>query len=317
MVFLSVTVSGCWTDTNISEKTKPFEIVVVSDIHLRVPGNPDDIFFNNQRNLANLMLAVDLMNENYAHADFVAVTGDLVGCLFSENPYDYQGRGDTPPEVFKRLFDHLILPYHIALGNHDYYVGFDPTTLDHVPTLNPESVEAVWKKVLNIDPYYSFIHKGIQMIFLNSNRGDSLFTICLGFRSETLCQGSFDPEQMDWLESLLNRPEPAILFCHHPPAKDMDTPDSLTLQSIFFSDMSIDKNDRFYEIAAVHKDKILAIFSGHQHQWREYTLFDTINVYQLGSIGDFRSSGENMAVVKIDPNLKSVDVMRHPKTERN
>jgi 3',5'-cyclic AMP phosphodiesterase CpdA len=306
-----ISTQGCRLNEYQPEAATPFEIVVLSDIHLRLPGYPDDVYFDNQRNLANVLLSVDLINETYAHADFVAVTGDLVGCLFSENPDDYLTGGDNPPEKFRHIFNHLVLPYYTTLGNHDYHIGFDPVSREHIPARSAESVEAVWKKVLDVDPYYSFIHKGIQMIFLNSNRGDSLFVPCNDSGMEPLCMGSFDAQQMDWLEDRLRRPEPAILFCHHPPVKNMDTVGSFIEDALFSSGMSIDINDRFYDIAATHKDKIIAVFSGHWHMWREYTLFDTIKVYQTGPVGDYWSSGENMAIVKIDPVRKTVDVNRH------
>jgi 3',5'-cyclic AMP phosphodiesterase CpdA len=261
--------------------------------------------------MANLMLTVDLINENYAQADFVAVTGDLVGCLFSEDPDDYLFGGDNPAETFRNFFDHLVLPYYTALGNHDYHTGFDPVAKEPVLTRDPASVEAVWKKVLGVDPYYAFVHKGIQMIFLNSNRGHSMFVPCTDAGTETLCMGSFDTQQMDWLESRLKNPEPAILFCHHPPASSMDTLDSVIVDVMFSSGMSIDINDKFYDIAACYRHKILAVFSGHWHMWREFTLFDTIKVYQTGPVGDYWSSGENMAIATIDPVRKTVDVRRH------
>ena len=310
LILFSVILSnGCHENNADPDKTKPFEIIVISDTHVRIPGNLDDGDYDNQKNLTNLNLAVDLINENYSDADFVAVTGDLVGCLFSENSMDYLvGDTESPPEKFKQIFDHLNLPYYVTLGNHDYHIGYDPTTAEHIPSLNPEAVEAVWKKVLGIKPYYSFIHKGVQMIFLNSNRGQSMFIPCNGHDTETRCMGSFDPEQMDWLETCLNRPEPAIIFCHHPPVYETETTDSFSLTSILSQFMSIDIEEKFYDIAWSHQDKILAIFVGHWHIGQEYTLFDSIKVYLTGSIGDAFGSKKNISIVKIDPTLKSIKV---------
>ena len=283
---------------------------------MRLPGNPDGEYYDSRKNLSNLAQTITLINENHSNADFLAVTGDLVGCLFSEDPNDYQGHDDTPAERFKNLFDHLPLPYHVALGNHDYHIGFDPMTGEHIPSLNPEAVEAVWKKVLGTAPYHAFIHKGVQMIFLNSNRGQSMFIPCNGLETETRCLGSFDPEQMDWLETRLNRPEPSIIFCHHPPRHDPDSTDASFWTALFYKSMTIDSGERFYEIAASHQNKILAMFVGHWHVWQEYTLFDSIKVYLTGSIGDFWDEEDNIAVVKIDPVLKTVDVSRPADSEK-
>ncbi len=89
------------------------------------------------------MLAVDLINELYTNADFVAVSGDLVGCLFSETIHDHPIDVSNPAIEFRNLFDHLNLPYYVVLGNHDYHTGFDPVILEHIPAADPEAVELV------------------------------------------------------------------------------------------------------------------------------------------------------------------------------
>lgn len=298
--------TGCLLDEETSDEQAPFQIVVVTDVHVRLPGNPDDGEYDNQKNLDTIQQAVDIINDNYSSADFVAVTGDLVGCLFSEDPDDYLTGDENPAETFKLLFDNLLPPYHVALGNHDYYTGFDPVIGEHLPAEDIDAVESIWKKVLNTDPYYSFVHKGIQMIFLNSGRGPEQVTPCYGLDVETGCKGSFDQEQMAWLERCLQRPEPALLFSHHPPGHDAQ------LQELFLFDiMGIDINDRFYQIVEQYRSKILAIFSGHWHLWQEYLLFDTIPVYQTGSLGDYFGSKRNISIVDIDPVQNRVQVSRY------
>lgn len=304
--------AGCRdNDTPALADHSPFKIVVVSDIHVRMPGNPDDGHYDNQANLANTMLVADRINETHMDADFVAVTGDLVGCLFSENPQDYLTQENNPALQFRDLFDHLILPYYVTLGNHDYHTGYDPVIREHIPATDPEAVEMIWKSVLDVDPYHSFIHKGIHMVFLNSNRGMTRLLPCSGLEIETLCMGSFDPAQLDWLEECLDRPEPAVIFSHHPPVELEPPPDQPFWISMLSEIMVIDPADPFYEIIERHKDHILAIFSGHWHLWREYTLFNTIPVYQTGPVGDFLGSGKNMVSVQIDPILETINVTRH------
>jgi 3',5'-cyclic AMP phosphodiesterase CpdA len=312
LLFLILCIAGCRdNDVPDPKDRSPFEIIVVSDIHVRVPGNPDDGHYDSQINLANAMLVVDKINEAHMDADFVAVTGDLVGCLFSENPEDYLTHENNPAAQFKNLFDHLILPYYVTLGNHDYHTGYDPVISEHIPATDPEAVETIWKSVLGSAPYHSFIHKGIQMIFLNSNRGMTRLLPCNGLETETLCMGSFDPDQLNWLNECLSRPEPAVIFCHHPPVELEPPSDQPFWISILSEIMVIDPADPFYEIIERHKDRVLAIFSGHWHLWREYTLFNTIPVYLTGPVGDLLGSGENMTSVRIDPVLETLDVTRH------
>jgi 3',5'-cyclic AMP phosphodiesterase CpdA len=312
LIMFTMVSTGCRdNETPSSADRSAFEFIVVSDIHVRLPGNPDDGYYDNQTNLANAMLAVDLINEQYGDADFVAVSGDLVGCLFSENIHDYQTHGSNPAVQFRTLFDHLRLPYYVALGNHDYHTGFDPVILEHIPAADPQAVEQIWKTVLGVDAFYSFIHKGVHMIFLNSNRGATRLQPCRGLETETLCMGSFDTAQLDWLEACLDRPEPAVIFSHHPPAEREETSGQPFWISTLSEIMVIDPADPFYEIIERRKDRVLAIFSGHWHLWREYTLFDTIPVYLTGSVGDMLGSGENMAVVRVDPDLWTIDVTRY------
>ncbi len=114
-------------DTSI-QGSEPFTFAVISDIHVRLPGNPDDRSYNAAQNLANLDEAVGSIARNHPDADLVMVTGDLVGCLFSEDPADYGGGAATPADVFKQAMDRLPLPYYPVLGNHDYEVGFDASS---------------------------------------------------------------------------------------------------------------------------------------------------------------------------------------------
>jgi len=303
---LSIVFSGCWINDDDPGERSSFNFVVVSDVHVRVPGNPDDNLYNNQENLDKVRGAVDIINDYYSESDFVAVTGDLVGCLFSEDTDEYLAGNVNPAETFKRLFDTLIPPFYAILGNHDYCTGFDTDLNEHIVTRNKEAVEAVWKKVLGTDPYYSLRHKGVQMIFLNSNRGTEGGGICPGYQIESLCKGSFDGEQMDWLESCLGQSDASVIFSHHPPGND-----SASVALPLLNPYCIDEGDRFYEIAEFHKDKILAIFSGHLHLQQAYMLFDTIPVYVAGPVGDSLGSSQYVYNVTINAALRQVDVMRH------
>lgn len=307
LVFILLTGStGCGSSADKASEIESFRFVVLSDIHIRIPGNPDDVVNNNQRNLDNLDHAVNIINTHYASADFVAVTGDLVGCLFSEDPDDYLNGGLNPPELFMEMMDGLMKPYYVALGNHDYQKGFDAVLGEGISTDDIDRVEAVWNKVLGILPYYAFVHKGVQFIFLNSNRGPLRDQICPGDQIERFCTGSFDDEQLLWLEACLERKEPAILFCHHPPRTD-----SNGKVWTFYSAYQIDPEDFFYDIVRHHKDKILAIFVGHGHYWQSDTLYGTITVHETAAMGDMLGDADNICVVDIDPVTRQVTVHRH------
>jgi Icc-related predicted phosphoesterase len=299
---------ACGVDNSSSaddDQTGPFQFIVLSDTHVRLPGMPDDEVYDNQGNLDNLQEAIELINSNYEDADFIAVTGDLVGNLFSEDPNDYLTGADNPAETFSGMMDTLIPPFCVALGNHDYLKGFDSRLRQGIGTTDIEAIEAVWRKVLGVEPYHAFTHKGIKMIFLNSNRGPLRNEICEGSQIETFCTGSFDDEQLLWLEDRLNEEIPAILFLHHPPHTD-----NPNIGWTFFHSHRIDPEDPFYDLTWMYRHTILAIFVGHGHRWKQDTLHGSISVYETGAIGDYWSSADHIHVVEVDPGTGDVSAIR-------
>ena len=272
---------------------------------MRLPGYPDNPDYNNQLNIDNLESAVTRINLQYPHADFVLVTGDLVGCLFSDDAADYLVGQENPAEEFKSIMDGLNIPYYVALGNHDYQKGYDPDIWEGIMTDNILNIEAVWKKVLGIEPYYSFVHEGVRFIVLNSNRGAARSAVCSGRINEAFCTGSFDDLQIEWLEEEMKKTEPVLLFFHHPLFTDNKI---YTWAS--FSSFLVEGGDAFYLSAQTYKNKIKAIFVGHGHSWVSDTLYQTIPVYETGPIGDRAGSGENIHVITVDPddNLYQVNI---------
>ncbi len=294
------------TSCSISAPNRSFSFLIISDTHVRLPGNSDDDDYNNQLNIDNLESAVTRIDLQYPHADFVLVTGDLVGCLFSDNADDYLEGQENPAEEFKSIMDGLNIPYHVALGNHDYQKGYN--TFDHegIMTDNILKIEAVWKKVLGIDPYYSFVHEGVRFIVLNSNRGTARSEVCLFCKNEAFCTGSFDDLQIEWLEKEMKKTEPVLLFFHHP----LFTDNKDYAWAGFLPSFLVEEGDAFYLIAQTYKDKIKGIFVGHGHSWVSDTLYQTIPVYETGPIGDKAGSGENIHVITVDPadNLYQVSI---------
>lgn len=281
---------------------EPFRFVIISDTHVRLPGNPDDADYDNQQNLDNLAAAVATINADYAAADFVAVTGDLAGALFSENVDDYGVGTENPAETFKEMMDQSTIPYYPVLGNHDYQKTYDPEMGEGISTGDILAIEAVWKKVLGIDPYYSVVHKGVRLLFLNANRGDLRNQVCTGCEVEAFCTGSFDEEQLTWLEGEFAQPEPVIIFLHHP----LFTDDSKAFFSI--DTFLVAEDDPFYSLIEPEKDRILGIFAGHGHIFERDLLYGTIPVYETGSIGDSAGHPENIHVVDFDPEQVRLDI---------
>lgn len=282
----------------ITPSADSFKFIVISDVHVRLPGNLDDAEYDNADNLAHFNGTLDLIKKNHPDADFVIVNGDNTGCLFSHSLEDYGIGEDNPAETFKAMMDSLGKPFYVALGNHDYQDGFNVSERQGIPASDPASMEAVWKKVLGIDPYYSFVHKGVRFIILNSTRGPSYAEPCPSATVETGCKGSFDNPQMTWFETELQKSELCLIFIHHPIITDHN---ALKTWSAAGLAMQVRADDRFYTVAQSNKDRIKGIFVGHGHLKEKDTLEDTIPVHETASIGDTGGSSNNIRAVWMDP----------------
>ena len=292
-----VLVAGCEDDDGGGGGAPDrFRVLVASDIHVRLPGNPDDAVYDAQRNLDHLHQFVNRANTELRDAALVLVTGDLVGCLFSDNPADYLAGTDNPAERFKSIMDGLVMPYRVVLGNHDYERDFSVELSQGVSADDIAPMEAVWKKVLGIDPYYSFIHAGVRFVMLNSCRGAAGAALCPGTTLETHCAGSFDDAQIAWLRDQLQQDEPCLLFLHHPLITDND---ARTRWSALGEAFQVDRADAFYDVLLAYRDKVKAVFVGHGHYWATDVLNETIPVYETGSLGDGLGHPDNVHIVSV------------------
>lgn len=282
----------------VTPSADSFKFIIISDVHVRLPGNPDNITYDNAGNLERFANALELIKTKHPDADFVISNGDNTGCLFSHTPDDYGIGEENPAETFKTMMDTLGKPYYVALGNHDYQDGFNVVRGEGITASNPADMEAVWKKALGIDPYFSFVHKGVRFIILNSTRGPEYSTPCPSSVDEKACKGSFDDTQIDWLETALANPEPCLMFIHHPVITDHN---SIRTWSAGGLAMQVRADDRFYAVARSNKDRIKGIFVGHGHRQEMDTLDGTIPVHETASIGDYGGAPRNIRVVWMDP----------------
>ncbi len=293
-----------WWELEGSDSMEPFVFLVVADTHMRLPGLPDDGRYNNQKNVDNLNELVRIVNEELAHAHFLAVSGDVVGALFSLDPEEYFEGAYTPANEFKAVMDNMSIPWQISLGNHDYQENF---TWEGITAPNPHDIEAIWKKVVGMDPYYGFVYRGTRFLFLNSVRGDLYWDPCILSSEESGCKGSFDVGQIEWLSEQLSNPEPVFMFFHHP----VHTDSWYKVWSAAGGSFMVDPQDDFYLLALEHASKIKAIFVGHGHLWVEDTLNGAIQVYETGPIGDSRADPKNIRKVTVYPQTQEFHVERY------
>ncbi len=165
MLFIALLLCGA-----IYGQVEPFRFAQLTDIHL----NPNS---NGPTNA--LMASIEQINQTPG-LDFVLVTGDLTE----------QGDSRMIKEV-KRCLDHLNVPYHVCLGNHE--------------TTWSESGCTAFGRVFGPE-YFAFDHKGVR--FLLFNTGPLL----------KMAYGHVSPFGISWASEDLqkNREKPAIIVTHYP-----------------------------------------------------------------------------------------------------
>ncbi|MCX7591313.1 MAG: metallophosphoesterase [Kiritimatiellae bacterium] len=306
---LFLTLAAClWIPTsceNGQQGPESFRFLVLSDLHVRLPGGPDNVDYDSTGNLNNLAHMVNRINTEFADAAFVVVTGDLVGTLYSDVPHEYLGGIPNPAETLAVFLGTLRIPIHLVLGNHDYLRGYDAVRSEGIPSRSCERIEAVWRKVLGIEPYHSFVYHGVRFVLLNSVRGPARDSVCEFSHRETGCTGSFDARQLEWLEAELSQSEPCVLFLHHPVVSDNNEAVRWSLAGASFQ---LEPQDGFYRLVRIHRQKILAVFVGHGHMWAKDTLYDTIPVYETGPLGDRGAHRDNVHIVTVFPGENAVMV---------
>jgi len=176
---------------------------------------------------------------------FVVHLGDMVNAGFSSEEWDY--------------FDHLVSPLTArgvrilpVLGNHDYW-GTDAVALRHARQRFPELAPRT---------YRSLIHRGLALLFLDSN-----------------LEGGAAQEQTHWFEVTLEALERnaevrgALVFTHHPPF----TNGLHRTDDVYVSEQLLPP---FFRAR-----KTLALLSGHVHGYERFEVRGKAFVVSAGGGG--------------------------------
>lgn len=248
-----------------------FKFIVISDIHISNDESKD-------QKLAGFIDEIN--NGKLSDAELLVITGDNVSSYYA-NRNNGDGFENNRALKLMAILKNLEKPYLIALGNHDYKIDRDkdsdaPFTFDEI-----NNIEILWKEHAEVEPFYSFDHKDVRFIILNSMRGRYL-------------NRSFDNEQINWLVGQMKEKKPTFLFFHHPirtdnfriwgKPKDLITPEN---------------EEKFFSILSKYKDQVKGIFVGHGHMWIDDKLFNTIPVYETASFGE--GNGLNFYLIEYDP----------------
>ncbi|MDZ7721773.1 MAG: metallophosphoesterase [candidate division KSB1 bacterium] len=245
LVFLSIFWLFISCGTNTQTLDKDYSLLILSDIHISNDETKD------QRLIDMISAVNDGMFENL---DMLVITGDAVSSF--QRFRDKVGLpGNQRAEKFLKIINRIEIPWHIALGNHDYKIDSDRDSDALFSFQDIDTMEVLWHELADIEPYYAIEHKGWNLLFLNSMRGRYLDRF-------------FDDQQMQWLKNELQKGLPVLLFIHHPVKTDhikiRNKPKDLISPKI---------EPEFFSLVDAHKEQIKGIFVGHVHRWMKDELF--------------------------------------------
>jgi len=250
----------------------PWRFAVISDTHVTASDtHPDNLLFAaTGAHLAGLTPAVDL----------VVSTGDNVDDLYMfQEMFSLE---DPVPvlELYRGLIDqHYPMPFYVSLGIHDVRL-FD-TWRD---ATGPAAawVDAFAGTESLPSTYFAVEQDGFQLLILNSTGGATDY--------ETNDAGTFEPEQLEWLDARLSHGAPAILFLHHE----------------LIPEGSEDLSHPLFPLLAAHAGTVRAVFGGHVHHF-DHVTWRGIDFYTTGELKGH--AGPVYHLVECDPADGSVTVV--------
>jgi len=257
--------------------------MVISDIHISRDESKD-------RRLQSLIS--DINTDRYPGLKGLIVTGDCVSKVYSDKKDGMHLESGNNLAKLVELLQPLSVPYFLVMGNHDYKIDSDKDSDAPFSRQEIDTMEAIWKKYTNFEPYYSVHHSGWKFIILNSMRGRYL-------------DRAFDPSQIAWFENELATGQPILMFFHHP----IET-DHFNLWGKWADLITPEKEPRFYELCVMHKEQIKGIFVGHGHRWIEDTLYEQVPVFETESFGE--SDETLFYLIGIDTVEQKIQVSRSP-----
>lgn len=170
----------------------------------------------------------------------------LVGDYFHDYPstdLDFYFQNKTRIDRAKEITDAFRMPVHVGFGNHDYAV----------PKISRENTHELFRRKLNVKPYYSVDHKDWKFVHLNNFLG---VTWEAGNAKYDKRVGSLGEEQLQWFEAELKQHKPTFVFVHFP------------LQLIAPTERA---DFGLHSLLKKHAGTVQRVVSGHWHRWVDFS----------------------------------------------
>lgn len=275
IICLLLIFSSCTNNSQVSQTSKTddsFSFAFLTDVHL------------NLNNIATSSegLKQALVNAKSNNVDLVIFGGDLAD-LDGLQPKDSL-RADSLINAFKTIVDASGVEAYFTIGNHDRYYTFNN---------QPDNAGfSLFSKYMG-DTYYSFDHKGVHFVVLNSVE-----------INDTTHKYEVGPHQFEWLKADLSgipSGTPVVVSTHVP------------FQSLYYPAVEgvvkdVDMFSNFKQVwDLLLRYDLQIILQGHQHLHEELLVNNT-HFVTGGAVsaawwgGPLLNTEEGYVLVKIDSN---------------
>jgi hypothetical protein len=250
-----------------------FRFGVIADTHIIDPfykgpeGSPEDtesIFKAAER----LTKARETLNAITPKLDCVFLVGDYFH-NYPSTDIDFYFQNKTRIDIAKELTDEFKMPVYAGFGNHDYAV----------PKVSREMSHELFRRKLNLKPYYSVDHKGWKFVHLNNFIGTSWEAGHPQFNKEW---GSLGEAQLNWFEAEMAQRKPTFVFIHYPLLRVRETEI---------------KDYGLLPLLKKNKDIVQHVISGHWHKWVEWGRTYTVPHLVIGAT---RYDEDAYLIVEVD-----------------
>jgi len=275
-----------------------FRVVFISDTHITGPQYQCCSETPGIDN-ASIVKTEDRLREVVARINAIEPRPDLVFLLgdVTHNPYysterSYYDSGTAFQDLHDVLAE-LEIPYHIALGNHDYDIECDSGAY-----VSREFTHGLFHDILATEPYDVVDHKGWRFLLLNSMLGPTWEP------GHPLCdtgKASYGVEQLAWLEAELAEGLPTTVMSHY------------TYEITQTKEDPGGPNPDLITVLNRHKDNLELTLAGHLHRWLD---FGDAYGFQHVIIPSTRYDTDNFWVVEFDPAGHSYRILDGDKSHR-
>ncbi|MBK7106827.1 MAG: metallophosphoesterase [Ignavibacteriae bacterium] len=272
LIFLQIFVLSIY----VNAQNEEFTFVFATDIHIQKERNADKGFTK----------AIEEINK--LNPDFVITGGDLVMDALGAN----FNRADSQYNLYNETIKLLNAPLFNTIGNHEIFGWYKKSNVDRS---HPEFGKKMYQNRIG-KLYYSFIHKGVKFIIL-----DSIEEVA----EENGYYGFINSEQIEWLKKELSETEKTmpIIISTHIPLYTMFAQMANGSMAACDRGLVIENSKEVLELLKEHNLKL--ILQGHLHVFEDLNIMNRFRIITGGAVsarwwqGPNQGMEEGFLIVKV------------------